>query len=330
MWMDFLLDYGLFLLKFATVVGGIAAIIFIIAMLKMRAKAGADGHLEVKNINQKFEHMQLLMESAILPKNAFKKSIKDHKSKQKKAEKSEATDRRRIFIINFKGDIRADEVTSLREEISAVLTTASGADEVVVVLESGGGTVHGYGLAASQLKRIREKNISLTVAVDRVAASGGYMMACVANRIIAAPFAIIGSIGVLAQIPNFHKLLKKHNIDFEQISAGKYKRTLSLFGENTEEDREKLREELEETHELFKEFVQENREQVNVEEISTGEHWHGKKALELGLVDVLQTSDDYLGEAVKSADIYEITFSRKKPVLEKLFSSAAKLFYSEL
>ncbi len=329
MWMEFLYEYGLFLIKFGTVIGGVAAVAFLIVMLKMRSRVAEEGHLEVKHINQKFDHAKLMLEAATLPKGIFKKSVKAHKEKQKKAEKSDAGDRKRIFVLNFRGDIRADEVASLREEISAILTTAANQDEVLVILESGGGTVHGYGLGASQLRRIRDKSIPLTVAVDKVAASGGYMMACVANRIIAAPFAIIGSIGVLAQIPNFHKLLKKHDIDFEQISAGRYKRTLSLFGENTEADREKLRAELEETHELFKQFVRENREQVDVEAISTGEHWHGQKALELGLVDALQTSDDYLSEAAKSTDIYEIRFARKKPFVEKFFSSAAKLFHHE-
>ena len=330
MWMDFLYEYGLFLVKFGTVVGGVAMIAFFVVMMKMRSRDHEGGHLEVKHLNQKFDHAKLLLESATLPKEDFKKSEKAHKEKLKKAEKSDAKDRKRIFVINFKGDVRADEVASLREEISAVLTTAGNGDEILVILESGGGTVHGYGLAASQLRRIRDKDINLTVAVDKLAASGGYMMACVAHRVIAAPFAIIGSIGVLAQIPNFYRLLKKHDIDFEQISAGKYKRTLSLFGKNTQADREKLRAELEETHELFKEFVRENRAQVDVEEISTGEHWHGKKALELGLVDVLQTSDDYLSEAAESADIYEIRFARKKSFSEKLFSSTTKLFHSEL
>ena len=329
MWMELLYEYGLFLLQFATVIGGLAALAFLVAMLKMRSRAAVDGHLEVKHVNRKLDHAKLLLEAATLPKGSFKKSAKAHKEKLKKAEKSGAGDRKRMFVVNFKGDIRADEVASLREEISAILTTAGAGDEVLVILESGGGTVHGYGLGASQLRRIRDKNVALTVAVDKVAASGGYMMACVANRIIAAPFAIIGSIGVLAQVPNFHKLLKKHDIDFEQISAGKHKRTLSLFGENTEADREKLRAELEETHELFKQFVRENRERVDVEEISTGEHWHGRKALELGLVDALQTSDDYLGEAANSADIYEVSYLRKKPVMEKLFSSAARLFHNE-
>ena len=327
MWMDFLYEFGLFLAKFGAVIGGLAVLAFLLAMLKMRARAAEGGNLQVKHINQKLEHAKLMLEAATLPKGKYKKSAKAHKDKQKQADKAESSDRKRLFVINFKGDIRADEVASLREEISAILTTTGDGDEVLVILESGGGTVHGYGLAASQLRRVRDKNIRLTVAVDKIAASGGYMMACVADHIIAAPFAIIGSIGVLAQIPNFNKLLKKHDIDFEQIAAGKYKRTLSLFGENTELDRDKLRAELEDTHELFKQFIQENRAGVNVEEIATGEHWHGKKALELGLVDALQTSDDYLSGMAQSTDIYEVSYARKKPVMEKLVSSAARLLH---
>ena len=330
MWIDFIYEYGLFLVKFGTVCAAIAAIAFMIVMLKMRNRAALEGHLEVKHINEKFDHARLMLEAATLPKASFKKSAKAHKEKQKKTEKSDTLDKKRIFVINFSGDIRADEVASLREEVSAILTTAADSDEVLVILESGGGTVHGYGLGASQLKRIRDKRIKLMVAVDKVAASGGYMMACVADRIIAAPFAVIGSIGVLAQLPNFYKLLKKHDIDFEQISSGKYKRTLSLFGENTEADREKLREELEETHGLFKQFVEENRAHVDVEKISTGEHWLGKKALELGLVDALQTSDDFLSEAAKSADLYEISFARRKSFVEKCFSSTASTFHNAL
>ena len=329
MWMEFAYEYGMFLVKLVTVIGALAAIVVLAMMLKMRGRGVEGGHLEVKHLNRKLDHAKLMLEAATLPKSKYKKSSKAHREKIKKAGKSDAGEKKRIFVINFRGDIRADQVASLREEISAILTTAGDGDEVLVVLESGGGTVHGYGLAASQLRRIRDNNVRLTVAVDKVAASGGYMMACVANHIIAAPFAIIGSIGVLAQIPNFNKLLKKHDIDFEQISAGKYKRTLSLFGENTEADREKLRSELEDTHELFKQFVRENRAQVDVEQIATGEHWHGKKALDLGLVDALRTSDDYLGEAAQSAEIYEVSYLRKKPVMEKLFSFTSRLFHNE-
>jgi len=328
MMMDFLAEYGMFLAKLGTFVILLLAIVFIAFVLFMRAKASGDEHLEIKNLNQKYEHMQLMLKSAILPKKAFKKDLKALKAKHKQEQKkeSESDERHNIYVLNFNGDIRASEVASLREEITALLTVADKNDEVIVLLESGGGTVHGYGLAASQLRRIKDKSIKLTVSVDKVAASGGYMMACVADHIIASPFAIIGSIGVLAQIPNFNRFLKKHNIDFEQIAAGKYKRTLSLFGENTEENREKLRQELEDTHQLFKEFVSENRTKVDIEKIATGEHWHGKNALKLGLIDELKTSDDYLSEASNSADIYEISYYRKRPLIEKILSPAIKLF----
>jgi len=326
--MEFLTEYGMFLAKLMTFVFIMLVIAGGVFLLFMRSKTGMDGQLEVKNLNQKFENINLLLKSQILTKKEFKKSIKElkaeHKQKEKKSDSEDS--RKRIFVLDFKGDIRASDVTSLREEITAVLTIASESDEIVVLIESAGGTVHGYGLAASQLKRIRDRNIQLTVAVDKVAASGGYMMACVANKIIAAPFAIIGSIGVLAQLPNFYRLLKKHNIDFEQITAGEYKRTLTLFGENTDKDREKLKEEIEETHKLFKEFISENREQIDIEKIATGEHWYGKQALKLNLVDELKTSDDYLSTAVKDADIYEIDYIRKKPISEKVISFGTKLF----
>ncbi len=328
---EFIYEYGMFIAKFGSVVLALLLVAAVVLVLVLRGRAASDERLEVKNINQRYEHMKLMLESAILNKKEFKKNVKDLKASQKKEAKKESQEAgtRRIFVLDFDGDIRASEVASLREEISALLTVATSDDEVLVRLESGGGTVHGYGLAASQLRRIRERDIALTVAVDKVAASGGYMMACVANRIIAAPFAIIGSIGVLAQVPNFNRLLKKHNIDFEQISAGEHKRTLTLFGENTEADREKLKEELEETHHLFKQFVKDNREQVDIEKIATGEHWFGTRALELGLVDEIVTSDDYLAVNADYASIYAIAYVRKKPFIEKLFSSTVKLFRDE-
>ncbi len=329
---EFILEYGMFLAKFGTVLLALVALGAIVLIFLLKAKSDGDEHLDIKNINHKFEHMQLMLESAILSKKEFKQTVKDAKARHKKEEKhpEKSDNRRRIFVLDFKGDIRASEVASLREEISSLLTVTKEGDEVVVLVESGGGTVHGYGLAASQLRRIRDKNIKLTVAVDKVAASGGYMMACVAEHIIAAPFAILGSIGVLAQIPNFNKLLKKHNIDFEQIAAGKYKRTLTMFGENTDEDRDKLKEELEETHHLFKDFVKENRDKVDIENIATGEHWYGKQALDLGLIDEICTSDDYLSAATTDADVYAIEYVRKKPFLEKIFSSTVKLFREDM
>ena len=323
---EFLADYGIFLAKAVTVLLLLAGLLMTVILLLMRTKSGMPGHFEIRNLNQKYDNMQLMLNSAIQPKKIFKKTAKDYKARLKKEKTDQQTERRRVFVLDFIGDIRASEVSSLREEITAVLTVANTNDEVVVRIESGGGTVHGYGLAASQLRRIRDKHIRLTVAVDKVAASGGYMMACVADKIIAAPFAIIGSIGVLAQIPNFHRLLKKHDIDFEQISAGKYKRTMTVLGENTDADRQKLKEELESTHELFKQFVSDNRAKVDIENIATGEHWYGRQALDLKLVDELLTSDDYQSAAVTESDLYEIEYVRKKPVLEKMFSSTIKLF----
>jgi len=324
--MEYLVEYLLFLSKFVSVVVIIAIVVIVAVIIIMRTKSAHDGHIEIKNLNHKFEEMGLLMKSHVLSKKELKQAIKELKSEHKESKSDNKNDKKNIFVLNFKGDIKASEVESLREEITSILTIAKNTDEVVLVLESSGGTVHGYGLAASQLKRIRDRGIPLTVAVDKVAASGGYMMACVANKIVAAPFAIIGSVGVLAQLPNFHRLMKKHDIDFEQLSAGEHKRTLTLFGENDDKDREKFQEELEDTHELFKEFIKDNRRKIDIEKIATGEHWYGKRALDLQLVDELITSDDYLYTAATGANIYEITQIRKKAVSEKLFSLGMKLF----
>lgn len=324
--MEYLIEYLLFFSKFASVVVMLAIGIIVTVIILVRTKSTQDGHIDIRNLNQKFEEMSLLLKSHVLTKKELKQSTKKLKLEHKEKEK-ESTGKK-IYVLKFKGDIKASEVESLREEITSILTIANTSDEVILILESAGGTVHGYGLAASQLKRIRDKNIFLTVAVDKIAASGGYMMACVANKIIAAPFAILGSVGVLAQLPNFHRLMKKYDIDYEQLSAGQYKRTLTLFGENDDKDREKFQEELEDTHELFKDFIEDNREQVDIEKIATGEHWYGKRALDLQLVDELITSDDYLYTSAADADIYEITHTRKKPVSEKLFSLGMRLFDS--
>jgi len=321
---EFLIEYGMFLAKLLTVVLIILFAIGVIIFIILRAKGDSE-QLNIKNINEKYEAMSLMLNSQVLGKKEFKKYLKIQKQNHKEKDKTVSVEKKNIYVLEFKGDIKASTVSSLREEITAILTIADKRDEVVVILESGGGTVHGYGLGASQLKRIRDKEIMLTVAVDKVAASGGYMMACVANNIIAAPFAVLGSIGVLAQIPNFHKLLKRMDIDFEQITAGDYKRTLTMFGANSDQDREKFKEELEETHHLFKEFVKENREIIDIHKIATGEHWYGKRAIELNLVDELITSDDYLSTAAKQANIFEIKYERKKPVSEKLISFGANI-----
>ena len=322
--MEFLYEYGLFLLKTITFVAAVAVIIGIIVSAGMKQKPAEAGAIEVTKINDRFDSVRKSMKRVMYDEDAVKKEEKDAE-KEKKREKKQAKksneqkeQKKRVFLIDFDGDMKASAVTQLREVVSAILFTATEKDEVVLRLESPGGMVHGYGLAASQLDRIRQRNIPLTVCVDKVAASGGYMMACVANKICAAPFAVIGSIGVGAQLPNFHKLLKKHDVDFELLTAGEYKRTLTLFGENTDKARDKFVEDLENTHQLFKDYVKGQRPVVDIESVATGEIWFGIKALEKKLVDELITSDDYVTTAGSEYDIYEVSYPLQKSLAERL------------
>ena len=327
--MEFLAEYGVFLAKAATLVVAILIVIGAIVSMGMKQKKQqAHGHLEITHLNEEVERMADELKSATIGKEASKQQHKEKKKQQKekakeekkKAKSNEIDDsKKRIYALDFEGDIKASEVELLREEISAVLSVANPErDEVVLTLSSAGGMVHTYGLASSQVKRIKDKGIPLTICVDKVAASGGYMMACVADKILAAPFAILGSIGVVAQLPNFHRLLKKHDIDYETLTAGEYKRTLTMFGENTEKGREKFTEELEDTHQLFKDFVKENRPQLDIEAIATGEVWFGQRAMEKNLVDELKTSDEYLMDCCKDADVYLVSYEYKKTLQERI------------
>ena len=282
--------------------------------------------LKVRHLNKTQKQRQQDLVEATKGKNALKSYKKAAEKKAKKDEKLKAKNKdkaQQVFVLDFDGDMKATAVKHLREEISTLISTASKGDEVVIRLESGGGLVHSYGLAAAQLARLKDAGFKLTVCVDKVAASGGYMMACVADTIIAAPFAVIGSIGVVSQVPNFHKWLKNHDVDYEQFTAGDYKRTVTVFGENDDEDRAKYQEELEQTHELFKHFVNRYRSVLDVEKVATGEHWYGEDALHLNLVDKLQTSDSYILELMENRDVYAL-HSRQKPTFaEKLGLSQA-------
>lgn len=326
--MNFLHQYGLFLLEVITSVVAILVLLAGIFSILNKNKPNEET-LDIKKINEKYETIEKELRAEILDKKAFKafeKNLKKEKEAAEKAEKKKdkndvALEKRRTYLLRFEGDIHATAVENLREEISALLTIATPRDEVVVTIESGGGTVHGYGLGASQLQRLRDKNIRLTVCIDKVAASGGYLMACVADQILAAPFAIIGSIGVVMQMPNFHRLLKKNNIDYETLTSGEYKRTLTLFGENTDKGRKKCLEELEEVHSIFKQHIADHRHQVNINEIGTGEHWLAKRALELQLIDGLMMSDDYLMKCCEDNDVFELSYQRKKKLMEKLSES---------
>ncbi|MDF7670510.1 protease SohB [Orbaceae bacterium ESL0721] len=353
--MSWFFEYLLFFAETVTVVVAILALLIFI--LSQRKKShGAVGHLVVKDLNEIYTEMRDEMQLSSMDPLAVKRFYKDLK-KQKKLEKKAAKiadkqkltektpsssttdansdqdnrsqsdkshsiqsnkDRPKLFLLSFDGSMDAHEVEDLREEITAILSVIKPEDEVAIKLESPGGVVHGYGLAASQLVRFRTRNINLTALVDKVAASGGYMMACTASKIIAAPFAIVGSIGVVAQIPNFHRLLKKHDIDVELQTAGAYKRTLTMFGENTSEGRDKFKQELEETHHLFKDFVKAYRENVDIDQVATGEHWFATQAKGMNLVDEIGTSDDFILAHLESHKIISVKYVRRQKLTDKI------------
>jgi serine protease SohB len=322
------IQLALFAAKAFIIVLLILLVLVVFFMLLVKSKEKLKGHLIIKNLNKKYEETQELCLTETSTKKEFKKFLKDKKAREKEEQKS-STPTKNIYVVNFHGDIKASAVCSLREEVNAILNIVKPNDEVIVRLESAGGVVHGYGLGAAQLLRIRARGIPLIVTVDKVAASGGYLMACVANKILSAPFAIIGSIGVIVQMPNFHQVLKDKHVEFEQLTAGEYKRTITLFGKNTEEGREKLQEEIEDIHELFKNLIVEHRQDLDIKKVATGEHWLGQQALELKLVDEIKTSDDYLLERSKDAKLYEIAYEVKKPFLSKL-SAATHMLWEKL
>jgi len=310
--MEFLSQYGLFLLKSLTVV--IACLVVLVAFFALSRKPRPK--LQINSLNEQYDDINARMTKEILGKKPEKKKKKKNKDEQPK-----------LYVIDFIGDIKASQVEQLRDEVTATLAIAKPDDEVLVRLDSPGGSVNGYGLAASQLQRIRDRKIPLTVSIDKVAASGGYLMACVANTILAAPFAIIGSIGVVAQIPNFHKWLKKNNIDIELLTAGEYKRTLTVLGENTESGRRKFQEDLELIHTAFRNYVLNNRKQLDIDKVSTGEHWLATDAFDLKLVDRLITSDDYLVNKMQSHKAFTIAMQSKSTLASKLLKPVMRLMH---
>ncbi|MBT8151015.1 MAG: protease SohB [Gammaproteobacteria bacterium] len=347
--MEFLAEYGMFFAKVATVVVAILLIIGGIASASHKQPPMKEGVLQVKKLNDKLEQMEHAVRASVMDSHALKVFEKKHRAEEKKQAKqrkkaaaskpgdgdkhsdkgkdtsqpaADAAQQKSVFVIDFDGDIKASAAEHLREEITAILTMATKDDEVVVVLESPGGMVHAYGLAASQIARIRSAGIPLTICVDKVAASGGYMMACIANKLLAAPFAVLGSIGVVASIPNFNKVLKKHDVDYELLTAGEYKRTLTMLGENTEEGRKKFVSDLEETHKLFKQFVSEYRPQLDIASVATGETWYGKQALDKQLIDEISTSDEYVNALAKDCGIFQVKYTEKKNWQERLGMAA--------
>ena len=337
--MEFLFEYLAFLAQAVTIVVALLVIISAVASAKTK-QPREKGYLSITNSNDRFKSVRYAMENALLEPKEFKKARKLESKQEKKDKKAteknstqnlddgstqKTTDGKRYFVIRFEGDVSASSVDCLREEVTAVLEMAREIDEVIACIESPGGLVHAYGLAASQLTRVKSKKVSLTVSVDKVAASGGYLMAAVADKIVAAPFALVGSIGVVAQVPNVHRLLKKNDVDVEVLTAGKHKRTLTVLGENTEEGKAKFKEELEDVHALFQEFVLGNRPNLDMERVATGEAWYGSRAIELGLIDRLVTSDEYIRESCADGEVFEVKWKENVKQIDRILGKVSLL-----
>ena len=296
---------------FATIA---VTVVFVLAVIRRKRPRA---WLHVRPLNRQIDDLGDALRASVMRKKDLRRLRRSRKRSPAAGGKPN------VFVLEFKGDLFATAVRSLREEVTAIIAAAGKEDEAVIRLESAGGAVPHYGLAAAQLLRLRDKGIKVTVCIDRIAASGGYMMACVADNIVAAPFAIIGSIGVVAQVPNLHRLLKKHDVDFQEMTAGEFKRTVTVFGEITEKGRKKFQEELEDTHLLFKDFVKARRPKLDLDRVATGEHWLAQRGLDLGLVDQLRTSDEYLVARAAEANLYQVSFERMRSLRERLGGAAA-------
>lgn len=316
-------EYGFFLLRWLTVAVIIVAVMWSIAGARQANKQRKDGKLVVKKLNDRYESYKSALQHQRLDKKALKAIAKQKKRESKQQEQRDA-----VYVLSFEGDVQASQVEDLREEVTALLTTLKAGDEVVIRLNSGGGVVNGYGLAASQIQRLRDAGIKVTVAIDQVAASGGYMMAAAASHICAAPFALVGSIGVVSQIPNFHRFLKDRKVDVELITAGKHKRTLTMFGENTDEGRAKYKEDITSIHDQFKAHVAKGRRSIEIEEVANGDFWTAQEALEKRLVDRLITSDQLLQELAATKDLISVRYQRKLPLAQQVGKAADALLHA--
>src|ERR1700729_2670268 len=320
--MAFWLDIAGFLLKAVIIVAAFGGLAVLIARLA-RSSEPKDQEIKVRSLDERYDDMRNAMNDELLDRKERKALDKSRKKEVKAAAKAGRGQEpgKRVYVLSFKGDMRASAVKRLGAEIDAVLIAARPAtDEAVIRIESPGGTVTGYGLAAAEILRLRERKIKVTASVDQVAESGGYMMACPADRIAAAPLALVGSIGVVAPVPNLHRLLQKNEIDFEEITAGEFKRTVSVLGEIKPPGREHFRGKLDTTHQAFKAHVAECRPKVDIDRVANGDYWLAREGLALGLVDELSTGDDLLFRARDSARLYEVSTEARKTLLQQLLS----------
>lgn len=317
---EWLMDMGRFVVQMSILT--LLVVVAVVVVARIKSEAGERVRLRVDELNDRLEYRRRRLTLAATEPSARKRLAKafrrDDKSRSRADRKQTAGSRSTVWVLDFQGDLKATGAGRLAEEISAVTAAAAEGDEVVIRLESAGGLVHSYGLAAAQIDRLREAGLSTTVCVDKVAASGGYLMACAADQLRAAPFAVLGSIGVVAQLPNVHRLLKRHDVDVELLTAGEYKRTLTVFGENTEEGREKFQSDLDNIHGLFKQHVVQRRPTLDVDEVATGEVWYGHDALEKGLVDALGTSEAYLVARMEEARVVSVRLEARHPMGKRL------------
>ncbi len=314
--MNFWIDFGGFALRSFWIAAMIALVVVIPIIFGARTQKRREEDVKVSSLDERFD----LMEAQIRVATDGAKGAKAFLKERKKAAKLHDDSAKRVYLVAFKGDPMASGHAAFARKITAALMAArAGKDEIVVTLHSPGGLVSAYGLMAAQMQRVRRAGVELTACVDQVAASGGYMMAVVANRIVAAPFAVVGSIGVVAQVPNVNRLLKKIDVDYEELTAGEHKRPISVLAPITDEGREHFRHKLEETHVAFKDFVRENRPALNVEAVGDGDYWYATDALKLGLIDAISTSDEYLMNQRGKARLFVSDAPEKKTLMKALF-----------
>ena len=318
------MEYGLFLAKVVTVIIIVFVLFAMLVGLVMAARSRQDSSAKVKvqitHINEHIKNIQRQVKSHILSGKEMKVLAKQEK-KERKQDKKKKQDKLVVYVMSFVGDVQASNLKYLSDTVSAIISVAKPNQEVVLKLESGGGYVHSYGLAAAQLLRLKEHKLKVTVCVDKVAASGGYLMAAMADKICAAPFAIIGSIGVVGLVPNINKLLNKKNIDIEYHTSGEYKRTLTVLGKNDAKGRKKFQEDLKQVHKLFKDIIKEHRPVLSLPKVATGEIWYGTDAKERKLIDQITTSDEYLARLSAKSDLYEVSVKQKKKLSDRMFQA---------
>jgi serine protease SohB len=289
------------------VLGTVALALLRLFRTKRFAKKRPERYLEITHLDKDLADRVHEVKRSLLPEKERRNF------KKKKAEKQYDST---VFVVDFHPSLRAHEVDKLREEIDIITQVATPKDEVVVRIDSAGGTVNAYGHAASQLLRIREAGIPLTICVDEIAASGGYMCAAVADKIIAAPFAYIGSIGVVASMPNFVGLMHKLGVGYVELTAGANKRTLTPFAEPTPQQKAIELERLQAIHSAFKNLIKQRRPNLDMDKVADGNYWLALDAKELGLVDIIETSDEYLSQQSRAnRRILKISCKSKKPVL---------------